>query len=267
MRFQHDLERYVQWDVLIAIPVVYLLLLWVLKMFMKNRPAMTNLKKPMLVYNWVQVMCSGVMTYQLSKLITLPNLFCLGHDFTAHAELWVFAHFLSKILDMFDTIFIVLRKNDKQFTFLHVYHHATIGVIWGWLLQNGYGGGTGFYGAWINSFVHTVMYFHYGWVALGFQNPYKKYVTTLQISQFYSCLLHAVFVCLWDTEHFPMRICSLQLMYHCTMIALFTGFFKDTYKKGAASLPAPDVTTMEVNKQSELRKRSNPLPKIPGIEE
>lgn len=31
-------------------------------------------------------------------------------------------------LDFFDTVFIVLRKKDTQLSFLHVYHHATIGA-------------------------------------------------------------------------------------------------------------------------------------------
>eukprot|EP01059_Diplonema_ambulator_P012844 TRINITY_DN23311_c1_g1_i1.p1 TRINITY_DN23311_c1_g1~~TRINITY_DN23311_c1_g1_i1.p1 ORF type:complete len:269 (+),score=94.96 TRINITY_DN23311_c1_g1_i1:51-857(+) len=268
MRYHPELEPYVSTEVLVAMPIVYLSIVYVLKAFMKNREPM-ELKMPMMVYNWVQVALSAVMTFQLFKYVSIPNVFGLGLDFTAHAEFWIFVHFLSKALDWFDTIFIVLRKKDRQFSFLHVYHHASIGVVWGWLLQAGYGGGTAFYGAWINSLVHTIMYFHFGWTALGFANPYKKYITTFQISQFYSCMAHALFVVLWDQEHFPMRICSLQLAYHTTMISLFTGFFKETYKKVpelAKKIPAEDVTQMEVVKPG-MKKRDTPLPEIPGMTE
>eukprot|EP01061_Rhynchopus_euleeides_P030678 TRINITY_DN50933_c0_g1_i1.p1 TRINITY_DN50933_c0_g1~~TRINITY_DN50933_c0_g1_i1.p1 ORF type:complete len:292 (+),score=135.90 TRINITY_DN50933_c0_g1_i1:65-877(+) len=269
MRFHPELERYVQWDVLLMLPVMYLGVVYALKTFMKDREEMKNLKVPMLIYNWTQVAVSGVMTYELLKHMGFPNVFALGSDFTEHAEFWIFVHYLTKILDMFDTVFIVLRKKDRQLSFLHMYHHASIGVVWGWLLLNGYAGGTGYYGAWVNSLVHTVMYFHYGWVALGFNNPFKKFVTTLQISQFYSCMAHAVFVTLWDTEHFPFRICIIQLVYHCTMIALFTGFFKETYKAAkpfVKSIPAEDITKMDTNKK-DLTQRSTPMPPIPGFSE
>eukprot|EP01064_Diplonema_japonicum_P037443 TRINITY_DN875_c0_g2_i5.p1 TRINITY_DN875_c0_g2~~TRINITY_DN875_c0_g2_i5.p1 ORF type:complete len:250 (+),score=56.80 TRINITY_DN875_c0_g2_i5:108-857(+) len=246
-----------------AMPVVYLGVVFALKAFMKNREPMV-LKGPMMVYNWTQVVVSAAMTYELGRYFSIPNVFALGQDFTAHAEFWVFIHFLSKSLDWFDTIFIVLRKKDRQFSFLHIYHHASIGVVWGWLLQTGYGGGTGYYGAWVNSLVHTIMYFHFGWTALGLKNPYKKFITTFQISQFYSCMLHAVFVLLWDQEHFPLKICMIQVAYHVTMISLFTGFFKETYKKVpeiAKAIPAEDITAHDVSKPG-LKKRDTPLPEF-----
>ncbi|KAJ9450318.1 Elongation of very long chain fatty acids protein [Diplonema papillatum] len=259
MRFNHDLERYVQYDFLLGIPAVYLIVIYSLRLIMKNRPACENLKLPMTIYNWTQVVVSGVMTYELGRYVGFPNVFALNTDFTAHCEFWMFIHYLSKILDMADTVFIVLRKKDKQLSFLHVYHHASIGMIWGFLLLFGYGGGTGFYGAFINSLVHTVMYFHYSWVALGFNNPYKKYVTTLQISQFYSCMLHATFGAIWDV-YFPTRVCMLQLAYQTSMIMLFTGFFKETYKRTRVvvdNLPAADITTLDVSKASDLKHRKN----------
>ena len=46
--------------------------------------------------------------------------------------MWV--HYMSKFLDYFDTVFIILRGKEKQqLSFLHVYHHASIGMIWGTL--------------------------------------------------------------------------------------------------------------------------------------
>lgn len=38
----------------------------------------------------------------------------------------LYMFYLSKILDFFDTIFIILGKKWKQLSFLHVYHHLTI---------------------------------------------------------------------------------------------------------------------------------------------
>ena len=74
---------------------------------------------------------------------------------TKEGEYFIFVHYLSKFLDLLDTVFICLKKKDRQLIFLHVYHHATIGQIWGLLLYIGWGAGTALFGANINSFVHV----------------------------------------------------------------------------------------------------------------
>ena len=82
---------------------------------------------------------------------------------TALGEMFILIHYVSKFFDFFDTIFIVLRKKDDQvlfisfkcrinlkilpilnffffqLSFLHVFHHATIGPVWGYLLLLGRG--------------------------------------------------------------------------------------------------------------------------------
>jgi hypothetical protein len=39
-------------------------------------------------------------------------------------------YYFSKFLEMADTLFFILRKKDNQLTFLHVYHHSTMFVLW-----------------------------------------------------------------------------------------------------------------------------------------
>lgn len=50
--------------------------------------------------------------------------------------LWVF--YTSKILDFFDTIIMVARGTWRQFSFLHVYHHTSIFMIYWLNLNSGY---------------------------------------------------------------------------------------------------------------------------------
>ena len=38
--------------------------------------------------------------------------------------------YISKVLELFDTLFFILRKKNSQVTSLHVYHHGT--MIWNW---------------------------------------------------------------------------------------------------------------------------------------
>lgn len=150
--------------------------------------------------------------------------------------LTVFFHSRGQYLDFGDTIFMLLKKNYRQLSFLHLFHHSSILVVWGYLLQVGHANGTAYFGAAINSFVHTVMYSHYLWTALGFNNPFKRYVTTLQMVQFFACLAHALCVVLWE-QVLPARLGYLQLTYHIIMVILFSDFQRRTYRdKGDKTL-------------------------------
>ena len=68
--------------------------------------------------------------------------------------LWLF--YMSKVLDFMDTFFIVMKKNWKQLTFLHVYHHSTIFAFYWLNLNAGYDGDI-FLTIILNGAIHTVM--------------------------------------------------------------------------------------------------------------
>lgn len=44
-------------------------------------------------------------------------------------------YYFSKLIEFMDTIFFVLRKNNHQISFLHIYHHASMLNIW-WFVVN-----------------------------------------------------------------------------------------------------------------------------------
>eukprot|EP00759_Apiculatamorpha_spiralis_P046583 PhF_6_TR42887/c0_g1_i2/m.64978 len=230
MHFNSQYNSLITAPVLIGAHIFYIVLVIGLRAFMKNREEMkcTTAK---LVYNSIQVVLSVLIAGALfPNFIQQPNI--LNTPFCSDIEFWVFVHYLSKYVDWFDSIFIVLGKKDRQLSVLHLYHHLTIGLIWGFLLRAGLGNGTAFYGAFINSFVHAVMYFHYLITSFGIKNPYKHYITTLQMTQFASCILHAVLVLLTP---FPKSWALFQLCYHCTLLVLFGNFYKQTFgKKGGA---------------------------------
>mmetsp|Transcript_30073 Transcript_30073/g.73168 ORF Transcript_30073/g.73168 Transcript_30073/m.73168 type:complete len:684 (-) Transcript_30073:89-2140(-) len=171
------------------------------------------------VYNVAQILVCLYMTVGI--LPSIWNPFGVNSSFSANTEWVVFVHYLSKYLDWFDTLFIILRKRRSQLSFLHVYHHMTISMVWGFLCHTGNGNGTSSYGAWINSLTHVIMYSHYLWTSFGLQNPLKKFVTTWQITQFWSCLLHAGAVLTLETV-FNRHVAWLQVVYQITMVYLFT---------------------------------------------
>jgi len=78
---------------------------------------------------------------------------------------------------------MILGKSFRQISFLQVFHHATIGMVWGLVLDSGWGSGTVAWGAFINSVTHVLLYTHYFVTSLGFQNPLKKALFSFQQAQ------------------------------------------------------------------------------------
>merc|ERR1719261_570485 len=89
------------------------------------------------------------------------------------------------------------------------------------LLHSGVGVGTTRYGAWVNSLTHVIMYTHYLWTSLGLKNPFKRYITMWQITQFYSCLVHAFAVLFLETTTVH-GYAWIQVVYQLTMVYLFS---------------------------------------------
>jgi hypothetical protein len=175
--------------------------------------------------------------------ISVPNVFGLSLPLGPAGEWFVLVHYVSKFLDFFDTAFILLRRKKEQFSFLHVYHHASIGPVWGLLLLLGFGSGTPVFGAFINSLVHVLMYSHYLVASFGVRNPLKRVLTLFQICQFYACIAHAVVVFVAPFEREYIRgLALLQIVYHVSMIVLFSSFYTNRYAAGKSAVrraPAP----------------------------
>jgi len=93
--------------------------------------------------------------------------------------------------------------------------------VWGLLLYCNVGAGTTRYGAWVNSLTHVIMYTHYLWTSLGLKNPFKRYITMWQITQFYSCLVHAFAVLFLETTTVH-GYAWIQVVYQTSMVYLFT---------------------------------------------
>jgi len=229
MCFHPELNQFVSYPVLIGGHVGYLVVIYLLKTIMAQREKPIEPKLIMYIYNPVQVIFSSMQVIGLAPFL-LNFVFNLDGYFCARIEFWLFFHYCTKYLDMLDSVFMCLRKKSDQLSFLHVYHHLTIGLIWGLLLHHGIANGAAYFGAWINSLVHALMYFHYFWTSLGFKNPFKKFLTLFQMFQFGLCILQAVLVLPFDKQ-IPVKWAVLQLCYHCTLLYLFNNFFKKDRKK------------------------------------
>ena len=221
----------------------YLLMVVVLRKFMAGRSPYA-LNFAMKMYNTAQVALNVYMIWGLCVLSSPTNIFGINEKYTARLEYFVWVHYMSKFLDYFDTVFIILRGKEKQqLSFLHVYHHASIGMIWGTLLYMGHGNGTAGFGALINSVIHCMMYSHYLWTSFGLNNPFKKMITQAQLIQFAMCICHAVCVLAWETI-LPRHMAWAQFVYHIQMLGLFGHFYRKSYiasKKARAQAKGDDL--------------------------
>lgn len=97
--------------------------------------------------------------------------------------LWAFMFMFSKLPELGDTIFIVLRKG--HISFLHWYHHISVMCFTWWSYAYPIGPGVMF--GTVNYFVHAIMYAYYAYRASGRNLPrwVARCITTLQLSQMF----------------------------------------------------------------------------------
>ena len=175
----------------VAAICIYLVLVYVGRKWMANRKPY-NLKRPLFLWNVLLAVFSILGTTN-----SLPSLvkavFKYGIPYTAcksevlwnpHICIWGFCYVLSKILELGDTFFIVLRKS--RLIFLHWYHHVTIVVISWYSFGKGISGQLHWFGS-VNYFVHSIMYSYYALAAGGVHFPatVALLITILQLLQMF----------------------------------------------------------------------------------
>ncbi|CAH0728022.1 unnamed protein product, partial [Brenthis ino] len=218
-----------------------LYLFFVLKLgpkWMKNR-APFNVNKLMIAYNILQVFLCAYIFVEATKAWGQYKLFCEPIDYSESKDALnavniTYLYYISKLLDLIDTIFFVLRKKFSQISFLHVYHHTgMVMLIWGGItyLPGGHGTSVGL----INSFVHVVMYSYYLLTIVFPQVKYslrwKKYVTQIQIIQFFLCVVHIGSLVFIPDCAYPRWVVTVFLPQNLFMLVLFVDFYIKTYIK------------------------------------
>lgn len=242
MRFHTEYNWMVDPMTWCLLPVAYLVTVFMLKKFMECHSYNLDgfvLKQIMRLYNLAQVVgCSWMIYLFLPDFFKADDVFGWYSDFTAQAEFAMLMHYISKAFDYLDTVFMILRRRERQLTFLHVFHHATVLSIWGSLLHASHGGSTAGFAAMLNSFVHVVMYSHYFVTSFGIRNPFKKYITMVQLAQFAIDFVHAISI-LSGFGNYPKQLAAVQFVYQIFMLTLFGQFYVKSYSKPAKSSTKP----------------------------
>ncbi|XP_032221888.2 elongation of very long chain fatty acids protein 4 isoform X1 [Nematostella vectensis] len=225
----------------LSLMAMYLFIVKVGPKFMENRKAW-DLRGVLVVYNFALVLLSAYMVYEfIASILSIPefNLMCQDVSYEEDPRLMRLArvcyiYYLSKFVEYFDTFFFILRKKNNQISFLHVYHHASMCLLW-WMVCKWIAGGVSYFGAACNSFIHVIMYLYYGLSAMGPSVQkylwWKRYLTKMQLIQFLALIYMAVYA-LWHdgcgTHKFFQWV---QFGYGMSLLVLFSNFYLHTYLK------------------------------------
>lgn len=147
------------------------------------------------------------------------------------ARRYAWCYLMLKLLDLFDTVFMVVRRKQSQVTFLHVYHHLSITIYTLVYVRWTFGEQVPMY-AFLNSVVHVFMYFYYFLAGFGPEMQkklwWKKYITVLQLVQFVAVVAVSVGNLLWQCD--GNKITSLSAaVYAGLYVYLFGKFFVNSY--------------------------------------
>jgi len=220
----------------LLIAVIYVVIVYVGVAIMKRRSTKFELWLPRIIHNAILVALSFYMVCEFIRQTFLrdPNfkIVCNPVDRTEAslglaAILWVF--YVSKILEFGDTFIMILRKSFEQVSFLHVYHHATIFLIW-WLNVRYSPSGDAYLAPVFNSFVHCFMYGYYLLSTFGWNVWWKKYLTQLQLLQFVVFVLEGVINLAFDCATNKTLI-VINTLYAFSLFSLFASFYKRSYTK------------------------------------
>ncbi|XP_011876283.1 PREDICTED: elongation of very long chain fatty acids protein 1-like [Vollenhovia emeryi] len=242
--------RTVEWTVASSpIPILSLSLFYIYivyfagPQFMKNRKPY-SLKWVIRCYNILQVVANfylvcKVMVY--AKPLATVWRYCesfddfYGPDLEKIFEIMVFGMSL-KFFDLIETIVFVLRKKNRQISFLHTYHHlSTILFLWG--SARYYIHSFLMCMAFLNGIVHTIMYSYYFLSTFGpnMQQkllPLKKQMTTIQIVHIAFLMGVPLRALVPSCGNSDVKLFSaLTILNGIVVISTFFQFYYSAYKK------------------------------------
>lgn len=175
---------------------------------------------------------------------------------------WTWLFVLSKLPELGDTIFIVLRK--QPLIFLHWYHHITV-LIYSWFSYSEYTSSARWFMV-MNYCVHSVMYSYYALRAMRFSPPRSiaMLITSMQLTQ----MIVGCAINLWAHDFLtsggrsacqisPINI-KLSIAMYFSYFVLFARFFYKTYLSNNARKGKKVISNSTIN-GSMIRNETNEL--------
>ncbi|XP_076626464.1 very long chain fatty acid elongase 7-like [Colletes latitarsis] len=168
--------------------------------FMENKQPY-GLHKLVRVYNLIQIILNAMTIYLIVDSGWIEDFFiyCVppNYDPTPKGiKICAVSYYglIVRIVDLFETIIFVLRKKNRQISFLHLYHHIS-SVIMSWLNVKYVSTGMSLTIGIVNAIIHVIMYTYYLLSTYGPNiqrklQPFKPLITLAQIVQFVFLILY-----------------------------------------------------------------------------
>lgn len=195
-----------------------------------------DLKPLIRVYNFGMVALNAYLFYHASPFLNF-GFNCWGCNealkpMVRESVPVVWLVLVSRFFDFIDTIFFVLRKKFSHVSFLHVFHHTVVPI--------GFWVGIKFaffpvccFIPYLNLVVHVIMYSYYGLSTFGPRVQrylwWKKFVTRLQIFQFFIALVHSLQPLYLQQCKFPAIFVMGQTAGALFFLWLFISFYFQKY--------------------------------------
>ena len=168
--------------------LAYLVLVLSIKQYIRHRGKPYDLRTLSVAYNAALSVMSAYLLYQhctvIYRLLSVHSFWSVLCDERAQhlagaKTLSLYVIYLTKYLELSDTLLLCLR--GKSTPFIHIYHHAITalfayiglreGTCLGWTMPN--------------LTVHVLLYAYFALVESGRRVWWKRYLTLLQVTQFY----------------------------------------------------------------------------------
>jgi len=230
---------YYNWTMCFYFIAAYLIIIFAGQYYMKSRPPF-QLRSELFLWNLVLALFSIFATWRL----TTELVYTISHfgfsaavcDFGSlqHKKafgIWGQLFAYSKVLELGDTAFIVLRKTPL--IFLHWYHHISVlFLVWS---SGAWPSTIQLWFATVNVIVHSIMYSYYALRAIRVKIPRKisMAITMLQMVQ----MVLGLFIIIYASwlKHNGVVCCTfdqaiwLALGVYASYLVLFGNYFLKTY--------------------------------------
>ena len=223
------------WFIPTIASVMYIIMIFTLKSVMAERAKM-RLQPLVIAWNFgLSFFSIGGLIYCVPHLLFNDRSGLITTGFypsvCSHASaygfgdvgFWVFLFIYSKLAELIDTLFLLLRKSPV--ILLHWYHHVTV-LLYCW---HSYSVriGTGLWFASMNYTVHAIMYFYFGLTQCGekgrkFAKKFAMLITLLQLSQMVVGIVVTVASAVY---HASGVTCYVSLVNSCLGLIMYASYF------------------------------------------
>ena len=241
------------WTIAVYVSVLYAVTIFGLKQWMQNKKEGYDVRRwlflwstGLAVFSIIGSSINGTRLWSVVFKEGLLRTVCIDRDEPQNVSvhlasnrygLWSWCFVLSKIIELGDTYFIILKK--QWLIFLHWYHHITV-LLYTWYAYVEFNAVNQWF-LWINYAVHSIMYTYYSIRASGIYRPpiwINMFITVLQIIQMIIGLSLSIYIYLnvgdpnWKCDsnnEKGLELCYVSFAMYFSYFLLFLHFFLGTY--------------------------------------